>query len=161
MQHTGVVERVNVKTKAKSGAPLKSPLYSFAMGGEWYGCGFDNPNLTEGDSISFEFTEGQWGKEANVKSISKEAAASPTKGVSHSVNPDARQMSIVYQSSRKDAIHLIEIALVQGAVKLPKTDGYGTLLGLVDDLALDFAKKALAPVFEEESITVEVLSDDE
>lgn len=161
----GYVETVQVKTTAKSGKPLRSPLYSMKIDGQWYGCGFDNPGVSEGETISFDFTEGQYGKELTSGSISKVAAgtapAATAGGKASSVTPDQRQASIVYQSSRKDAIALLDFATARELVKLPKAGGYDALLAMVDDLTLEFARKAVAPDLSEAAeVPVEVAHDE-
>jgi len=168
MQAQGIVEVVSAKTETKTGKPLRSPLYSVKLNtGDWFGCGFDNPNVNKGDNITFDFTDGQFGKEMNVSTVSKAAGGSaPTGGGNSSAAPtisgDQRQASIVYQSSRKDAITLLTAAAELELVKLPKSGGFDALLGMVDDLTIEYARKAISPdLSEQANVPVEVLGDDE
>ena len=161
MQAQGIVETFSAKTTAKSGAPLKSPLFSFKLNGEWYGCGFKNPEIKEGDNIAFSYEEGQWGKECNVNSITKGAAQAAEAGTGSVARPDARQESIVYQSSRKDAINVLALAAERELIKLPKSGGYDALLGMVDDLTLDFARKAIKPDLSAEAVVAFDVVNDE
>jgi len=52
MQASGFVEVVSAKTETKAGKRLRSPLYSFKVGELWYGCGFDNPNIEKGRTVT-------------------------------------------------------------------------------------------------------------
>lgn len=161
MQAQGFVEAVSAKNKTKAGKSLRSPLYSFKVGDDWFGCGFDNPNIEKGDTIEFSFTEGDYGKEADVSSISKksnaevkQAATSKSAGVS--VAGD-RQTSIVYQSQHRDAVEFIKFAVEQGAIQLPakKADKYDVLLNLVECLTVDWTLAALDPDLSGASVGVD------
>lgn len=146
------VEAVSAKTTTKAGKSLRSPLYSFKAGDFWYGCGFDNPNIEKGDNIEFTFTEGDYGKEADVGSIKKVNGADvPSKTVTSgktatSVAGD-RQLSIVYQSQHRDAVAFVQFAVEQGAIKLPakQSDKYDVLLDLVQGLTVQWCTEALDP----------------
>lgn len=162
MQTTGIVEVVSEKHESNAGKPFRTPLYSVKMNDEqWYGCGFKNPNVQQGDNITFLFeTDGQY-KNMDVGTIVKAATSAGSGTKARAVSPDQRQQSIVYQSSRKDAINLLTIAVNHDLVKLPKASAYDTLLGLVDDLTLDFARKAIAPDLEADpEPAVEVVTDE-
>ena len=68
------------------------------------------------------------------------------KGGGYKADPD-RQASIVYQSSRKDALHLAEIIVSNEAIKLPKdADKRRTIIeALVDETTLAYFKAAINP----------------
>lgn len=162
MKHTGVVARINTTTKTKAGKVLRSPLYSFAIDDTWFSCGFDKPLAEEGSLIEFSYEEDDYGKQVDVASIKVLDAGSPAaKSAGATITPDARQLSIVYQSSRKDAIALITLAADKELVKLPKTTGYDALLGLVEDLTVEFTKKAMNPVLGDEPKSSVVEDNDE
>ena len=67
-------------------------------------------------------------------------------GNGYQADPD-RQMSIVYQSSRKDALQLAEIIVSNEAIKLPKApDGRRTVIEeLVSELTLRMFAEAMDP----------------
>jgi len=167
MQAQGLVEVVSAKTETNAGKRLRSPLYSVKLDtGDWFGCGFDNPNVTKGDNITFNFKEGQYGKEMDVNTVVKAAAGAGSSGSSAgspapTISGDQRQASIVYQSSRKDAIALLTVAAERELVKLPKNGGFDALLGMVDDLTREYALKAINPdLSEQSSVEVEVVADE-
>ena len=150
-QAQGLVEVVSAKHETKTGKRLRSPLYSFKVGEFWYGCGFDNPNVEKGDTIEFSYTEGQFGNEADVSSITKQSnaavkEAAVSKSAGTSVAGD-RQVSIVYQSQHRDAVQFIQFAVEQGAIKLPakQADKYDVLAELVRDLTVEWTLDALDP----------------
>jgi len=161
MEQTGTVEYVSQKTEAASGKKLNSPLFSFKLNDEWFGCGFDDPRVAEGDTITFTFNSTQYGSEVVKNSIVKTAAdTSPAAATKKVSSPDARQVSIVYQSSRKDAINAIDIAVSTGVLTLPKGKGYEVLFDLIDELTLDFARKAIQPDLSENvEVDVEVVDE--
>lgn len=67
MHNTGIVEGVYKKdVKTKFG---NKQTHSFKMDGEFFSCGFTDPRLSVGDEISFEYTEGTYGKEVAKGSI--------------------------------------------------------------------------------------------
>ena len=51
--------------------------YSFKADGDWYKCGFKKPSIKEGDEITFTHTEGAYGKEVDVASISVAGGSAP------------------------------------------------------------------------------------
>jgi hypothetical protein len=100
--------------------------------------------VEEGKTIEFEATPNSDGKSANVvKGTIREfvpaQAAAP--GAPALGNPnDGRQNSIVYQSSRKDAVAFVDILLREKAVKLPKAqaDAKGAIEALLDRVTAQF-----------------------
>ncbi len=50
--------------------------YSFKADGDWYKCGFKVPPFKEGDEVTFKFTEGTYGREVDMDSISIGGSAS-------------------------------------------------------------------------------------
>src|SRR5690242_7231085 len=67
------VEQVNTKdVTTKFGA---KKTYSFKAGGAWYNTGFKKHNLNVGDVVSFDYTEGTYGKDVEMGSLKKGAAA--------------------------------------------------------------------------------------
>lgn len=147
-------------------------VYSVNVDGQWYG-GFwnDRPNCNEGDSVEFEATQNGRFWNANpptLRVVSSQPAAptgnsSAAGAASSNSGGDSRQNSIVYQSSRGDAIELLKVLLEQDLVSLPtkKADKMGAVLNLVDELTDDFAYKALSPeiMSPDERLQQEVMDD--
>jgi hypothetical protein len=76
MHNTGTVEAVGKKeVKTKYGM---KPTFSLKMDGEWYQCGFTDPRVSAGDEISFEYTDGTYGKEVAKGSIMRSSSAPST-----------------------------------------------------------------------------------
>lgn len=70
---TGRIERTAQKV-VKGG----STVYSFKLdNGQWYKTAFDKPNVKDGDSIEFDYNEGQWGNDVVKGSIKLTQAAAP------------------------------------------------------------------------------------
>lgn len=127
--------------------------------------------LEPGNSVEFQAGPvNPDGKSANV--ISPVKAAAPVAPVAATGTPtfnnDARNNSIVYQSSRKDAIHLADIILREKAYKLPTkvADQYGAITDLVDHLTATFFQDvgtlgAVTRANEDEPTTGTVTTDDE
>lgn len=75
----GVVESVSSKVRNTKFGP--KPAYSALIEGQWYSCGFTKPRFSEGDDVSFSYTEGQYGLEMDVKTAVKtKTAATPPSG---------------------------------------------------------------------------------
>ena len=135
--HQGVVEAVSKN---------KADFYSIKLPDAWYGTGSKNdPGLRQGDVVKFE-----WEANGNFRNIKKgtltkvEGAAPVGNSQPRGFGDDARQKSIIYQSSRKDAIEIVKAAQSAGCLALPakKGDAFEALLALVDDLTIDLANKA-------------------
>lgn len=138
--HQGVVEFIK---------PNSAGFYSIKLPDAWYGTGQKNdPGLKQGDVVKFE-----WEANGNFKNI-KKGTLTKVEGAVPAGNsqprtggyvPDAdRQKSIIYQSSRKDAVEILKVAQGAGCLILPakKGDAFETLLALVDDLTVKLANKA-------------------
>lgn len=74
-----------VVTKVFSRKVGKGSTFSFIVNddGTWYSCGFVNPKLTEGDSISFEYKEEEYApnkfsNKVDTTTITKEEGRAPT-----------------------------------------------------------------------------------
>lgn len=151
---TGIVQKLGVKHETSSGKRLRTPLYSMLVQEQWYGCGFDNPNVAEGDCITFEATKGKFGMDADVKSIKQatKGEAAPARA-----KEDNRQQSIVYQHMHTDAIAAVSFAIDHGFVKLPAkaSDQYDVYISLIDDLTVQWTKDGLNPQLEERAVPAE------
>ena len=134
----GTVNKIHYNGKA----------YNAEIGGAWYGCGFEKPKFEEGQVIEFEF--GNNGKFKNmmhetVKVLGTDSGSKPApKG--GAVDPQVwidKDISILYQSCRKDAIQFVNVLLTSSAVTLPakKADQADAIKALVEDYAAQFYVK--------------------
>lgn len=132
----GFVEQIGEKQGNGRNGPYT--LYSVKVGGDWLGAGFNQPSCKEGDFINYEIE--QKGNYKNIKSISvAQAPANNAPSANNSAGAqrvDTRDISIRYQSSRKDAIHLTEVLLANDALAVPakKGDKADAILAFVEDL---------------------------
>ena len=150
MQVTGLVTKLNMKTKTAAGKPMRSPAYSILLDDTtWYNFGFDTPNCGEGDVITFDATESTYGLEAKFSSVKVEtggATASPSASTAVA-KADNRQESIVYQNSMSHAVNIVSLALEYEAVSLPtkKADRLPALEAMVQEVARNIAVISIAP----------------
>src|SRR5690606_50439 len=104
------------------------------------------PKCEEGDEVGIEYT--QKGKSANITKLVVLSKAGPkNQGGNGSPTPADRNDSIVWQSSRKDAIEMAGLLLAHGAVKMPKGEDARAVIiaGLVDKLTYHFFNDAVDP----------------
>lgn len=90
---------------------------------EWISFGFDDPGLKEGDYAEIETeADGKYNKATSIKKIDKPQASSPASGNGANVPSTgvgtARDASIQYQSSRKDALAFIQLLADADALPL-------------------------------------------
>lgn len=137
--HKGVVETV-IKNKAG--------YFAVKLPDGWYGTGSkQDPGLAQGDMIQFEWSANGQYKNMDAKTLVKldDAPAGTTQPRASGWVPEKdRQKSIIYQSSRKDAIEIIKAASAIGCLPLPtkKADQFDSILALVDELTVKLAIKA-------------------
>lgn len=151
MNIQGVVEQTGVANRNGKN------VYSLKVNGQWYGGIWEvDPQAPAGTQVAFEANQN--GNFWNIKkgSLSKTVgeAQQPTQQPSTQQAPAApaapvvntRDISILYQSSRKDALALMPLMFEQGAIKFPakvkEADKYDTILALVDEMAARFYLKA-------------------
>lgn len=167
MNTQGTVTRVLEQTKSKSGKAFRTPRYAVQINdAEWYNFGFNSPGCSEGDVISFESQKTQWGLDGDPSTVKvvdtgKRPSGTPT---AKSYDPDQRQESIVFQSSLKTAIDVIDVALRNDALSLPakKADRLDALTDMTIKVAFDLAKIAVNPsAHESAEVPVEEAADDE
>lgn len=118
---TGVVEKIYAN-QTKVGT-----TYKIVVDGQGYGLYKTKPPCSEGDYITFVAEQKGDFWNANPNTI-KKAEGDPAKPVaavqaSYATKQDDRQDSIIYQSSRKDALHFLEVAVAAGAVDLGSKTG--------------------------------------
>lgn len=157
MQFIGYVKKISVKS-GKSPKGKAWTKYSGIIleenGAEsgWLSFGFDAPPFTEGDYAEVTANEGQYGLEVTAakkltapqKAPQVPAQSSAPANAAKSAHVD-RNDSIVYQSSRKDALTLVALLLEHDA--LPMTGAatkaavakrYEEIKAFVDKLTVEF-----------------------
>lgn len=162
---SGEVSVVIVKNETKTGKPLRSPLYSINMNDTWFNFGFDNPKISKGDNVSFEANKDTYGMVGDASSVvvnDNSGSAAASVGGTVAYKPDNnRQNSIVYQSSRKDAINVVGILLENEAIVLPaKKDKMDVILALVDTITEEYAVAAISPEIKDKEVIVEEVEDE-
>lgn len=127
--------------------------------------GFEQPSFKEGDYISYEAGPNPKGyMTADVKSIRVEEP--PKEAVqaqaAHTASQEVRHQHIAFQSSRKDALHLMEILLANkafphtaAATKAGEAARYAEILAGVNRLTADFFRD----IQEYETRVLEVYAD--
>lgn len=130
----GYVQKLSTKQGQGRNGPYT--MYSMNVDGDWYSCGFKPPQCNEGDYVQFNVT--QKGQYKNADNISVAVADSP---VSSNTNAPAlpvnkKDVSIHYQSCRKDAIQTVNLLLTHEAVKLPAkaADKMDAAMALIDEI---------------------------
>lgn len=130
------------KISTKQGTGRNGPwtMYNLEIDGTWYGCGFKKPDANEGDYVEFDVVQkGEYKNAENVKRSAGQPAASPS-GPAPSIPVNKKDVSIHYQSCRKDAIQTLGVLLTHDAVKLPAkaADKYDAALALINELTNQF-----------------------
>lgn len=159
----GFVEKIGEKHgTSKTGAPYT--IYSVNVNGGWLGAGFDRPACKEGDHITYE--EVQKGQYKNIGSVVVNAGAAggastvtPISGAGNAaVRVDTRDISIRYQSCRKDALALTKLLLESDALKLPakQADKVDAAMAFIEDVTNQYYI-ALQGVMDAGGLTVEDL----
>ena len=134
MSERGQVEKITERTIGNGGT-----AYSALINGDWLGLGFDAPVFREGDNISFDVV--MKGKYKNlVNAVVEAGTAAAQQAVSSGPAPlfNARDISIAYQSARRDAITAVDNLVAAEAVKLPtkqadKMDAYVALVAALTE----------------------------
>ena len=146
---TGVVSAMSSKeVNTKWGM---KPTYSFQVDGTWFKTGFKKGKMNKGDNIQFSYTEGAYGNDVDVGSITVVGADAPTspapaaqrapsptygsKGV-FPIPPLDGQRAIVRQNALTNARELY--------VNCPNTTGVS--ISYLEDAAYEIIK--IARVFE-------------
>lgn len=165
MNISGVVEKV-VERPGKYGS-----MYSMKVDNTFYGTKGKKPPCKEGDYVTFEATQsdkGYW--DANPDTIKGAInvagkAAETTPPATRAWVPDTdRQNSIIYQSSRKDALELVGVLLQNNLIdlgKAKKADAIELVEGYVDRYTLRFYEdtRRLSPVMPDEKAEEEFKDD--
>jgi len=156
----GFVEQIGEKPGMGRNGPYT--LFSVKVGGEWLGAGFKKPECNQGDCIDYEIAmKGQYKNIANIKLATGGSAQAQNTGVATAppaVRIDTRDISIRYQSCRKDAIAVTNVLLANDALKLPakQADKVDAALAFIEDITNQYYV-ALQGVMDEGGISVEDL----
>jgi hypothetical protein len=152
MTFEGFLKKLNTKTGSGRKGPwtLYSGKIAKADGSEydeWVSFGFTKPNAVEGGYYIIETEKDDKGYQ-KVKSVTEAkapAAAQAAQSSGGGSAPNARQDSIIYQSSRKDALLFVELAIKLDALPFIQTTGkagqakrFDELQALVDKLTVQF-----------------------
>jgi len=155
----GFVEQIS--EKQRTGANGNYMTYNVKINGEWLGAGYKKPQCKQGDNIDYEITQkGQYKNITNISinsgAITTNAPNNATTAPTHRV--DTRDISIRYQSCRKDALALTNMLLASDALKLPakQADKVDAALAFVDEITNQYYI-ALQDVMDKGGVTVEDL----
>lgn len=148
---SNVIEGFLEETDSKSGTGKRGQwtVYKGKIQGKWYSFGFIKPPVAKGDYGSFVIEE-ENGYQV-IKSAAKIAPpATPAAAAKGASTPQAsrtgdRNDSIVYQSSRKDALVLVGLLISQNALpvseaktKAGTAKRYEEIMALVDKLTVQY-----------------------
>ena len=149
-----ILEGYLEETDQKSGMGKRGPwtMYRGQIGKIWVSFGFNKPTINKGDYVSVVIE-----KDANNYDVVKSAAkipapqqpvadkASPRGDNGHLSATGDRNNSIVYQSSRKDALALVALLITQNALpvseaktKAGTAKRYEEIMALVDKLTVQY-----------------------
>ena len=154
--YKGFVKKINTKTGQGKRGPWTA--YSIKLEKddgteyeEWISCGFDAPKASEGDYVVIETQKNERGYEtaASIKRLknppSRTVGNSAAGGGPGQATGDNRQNSIIYQSSRKDAVSIIQVLLENDALPLSAATTkagaarrYEEVIALVNKLTVQF-----------------------
>lgn len=160
-QTSGVVTRISSKPMGSRGGTV----YSFQLAdGDWYRTGWKDSGVEEGDSITFNYDEDQYGLQVDINSIKKgekvaqntpvdkAVTANKKKGNSRdsywedkAVDDKIRQNIISYQAAWTQANVLVATALSNGLLETKGADNkkFGNLFTYVEGVAMDIFEKYL------------------
>lgn len=152
--------RVDYVNESPSKFPGKPSFYRLKINGTQYGLG-RNALPNQGDTV--EFTATQKGDFWNIDDgtlqpvkVTRDGAIAPTSsapvgpaaaGNSYAAQQDTRQDSIIYQSSRKDALQFVELLNTVGAIdfgKMKGADRAAVLEKYVDEFTTHFVTEVKA-----------------
>lgn len=158
----GFLTEVESKTGVgKGGKPWA--VYRGQIQGHWYSFGFEKPPVSKGDYVRAEIgTVKGYEQVVRAERITAPEAQKPLPGIGQSVNNASgnaannfvatpsggyqdRNSSIVYQSSRKDALEFVKLLRAEDALPISvaktaagKAKRYDELLALVDKITVQF-----------------------
>jgi hypothetical protein len=153
----GFIQKIGVKTGKGKRPPYKPyTLYSLKLADEngveleqWFGAGFDKPDVKEGDYIllTAEQNDGGYWDVKGIKPLKNapaKASAAPASNVS-SGSSISTQASIHYQSSRNAAIEVIKLLVETKSLpvssaqtKAGEAKRYEEIMALIDKLTVRF-----------------------
>lgn len=83
-EYTGVLENISAKPRTIKRGPRTgqtTTAYSICVDGNWYSAGFDAPPANQGDTVTFQADETQWGmqiKKGTLRVSGAAGGAAPT-----------------------------------------------------------------------------------
>lgn len=145
MQAQGYIQKISTKQGQGRNGPYT--IYSMNVDGEWYSCGFKPINANEGDYVSFNVIKKE--NFTNAENIKLAAGAQPQAAPQQAAAPSGplpvnkKDVSIHFQSCRKDAIQTLSVLLQHEAVKLPakQADKMDSAMALLDELTARYYLK--------------------
>jgi len=172
----GFVKKINSKEgRAKSGKPYT--LWSAKLENEdgteqdnWISFGFDKPEIKEGDYVKITCEQdGKYLRVTETKRLKNAPARSSKAAAPQSAggHVSSTQVSIHYQSARKDALQALDILLKSDSLPLTSAKGkageakrYEEVMALIDKLTVRFFQDAeshriLATVADEGAVSAE------
>lgn len=146
----GYLSEVESKTGVgKGGKPWA--VYRGQIQGHWYSFGFEKPPVSKGDYVRAEIgTVKGYEQVVRAERITAPEAQKPLPGIgqaapSYGTPTGDRNASIVYQSSRKDALEFVKLLRAEDALPISvaktaagKAKRYDELLALVDKITVQF-----------------------
>lgn len=141
---TGVIQQIQTRSVA-GGTKTAFDIY---VNGQKYGAGLFAPKAKEGDYVSFEATQGQYGWDVVARSLKVgktpfgEQAAPP---VSRSANGtpsfDKKQDAISRQAASNTAIAFLQLLAAQDALPVPTSKSKGDKQAVIETLLQGYEKR--------------------
>ena len=121
----------------------RGEMWSLKIGEEWYGCGRDQPQVQDGQTVTLEYKENTKGDRTYknvIKNTIKVVSGATSEAASSSNSVSSRDVSIQYQSSRKDALAILPLLIENAAVPIQSKSGdkYDAILAVVVELTNKF-----------------------
>jgi hypothetical protein len=141
----GFVEDLPVKHGKSKASGKPYSLWAIKVDGQFYNTAFDKPTVAVGDYVSITWEKDDRGYNKVLAHAKETPPAAAAAGPASATNPAGdRNSSIVYQSSRKDAIELLKLmfdvdALPISAAKTAagKASRFQELKALTDKLTVE------------------------
>lgn len=137
-------KKVQTRKGPKTAYSLKVDGYD-----KWLNAGFSAPDVSEGDYVTIKAEENERGfmdiKNVEVSTAPARGASKGAAAVSAGSGSDSRQSSIHYQSSRKDAIEVVQLLLSKDALPISAATSkagvakrYEEIMAIIDKLTVRY-----------------------
>jgi hypothetical protein len=144
---TGYLDETDSKSgTSKAGKPWT--MYKGTVNGKWYSFGFTRPSVAKGEYVELTVeleNDYEVVKSAKVVPAPTPAATKDATAPASSGGYQDRNSSIVYQSSRKDALALVDVLITQDALPVTatktgagKAKRFEEIMALVDKLTVQY-----------------------